>query len=1161
MQCFVSFSFSSSSTHPFQSLERLHLSDLPNLREIIKVERDGSAAISILALSATFSCLKVIILKGCSSMETLLPNLQNLEEIWVKHCQQLIEILGAPTLEDEENERDALIKFSLPKLRELRLDKLPELKSICSKNGVLVCDSLRTIVVNKCCKLRRIPPFVSLVGNGLPYAYAPPSLQILSRTQSWWESLEWDDPSLKNEILHKLATTSPVARDKSMEYVEPAVSIANCLGTPVCKYLQYHRKLNDYVRNLKRIRDELNSKAEDIELQLKSELLHPLGKIPKKEVQNWLDKAKTMIGEAQGVENKVSNGRYLCRACNGKLVDEKTREMQTFLDKAPNASDSLVIDGPSVGLPLATSELVGGKAVREEIWQCLMQEEVSMIGVWGMGGVGKTTIMKHIHNDLLKQSRFDKVIWATISKEFNVTKLQDDIASALNLKNDLAQEENKVRRAAIMLEMLKKAGKYVLILDDVWDKFCSEEVGIPEPSSSNGCKMVLTTRSKQVCNRMGCRDIPVALLSEEEALILFLNKDGPNIVQSQTLMPILRLVVNECARLPLTVVVFAGTLKGEDDPRIWNIALKEMKDRIGMVEGVDAEVIECLKFSFDHLKDEKVKCCFLYCSLYPEDFEIEKDELVQCWMDEGFIDEVDTRQDMEDMGHAIVKKLVDNCLLENVIDRYGHPCVKMHDALRDMALSITSMNHRYMIKAALQLEKLPKEVWRAEIEKVSLMWNSISEISEDMSPPNCQRLTTLLLQRNPIKKIPNAFFANVPHLSVLNLSFTDIESLPDSISELKHLTTLLLSHCGRLRRVPCLSKLQGLKKLDLCHTYIEEVPDGMDKLVNLRYLNLQGHSLKYIPAGLLSKLSSLQHLKLTIFKLKASLEEVMTLEKLECFEGYFRDMPKLNKFVSYMQQSKKNLIKYRFEVGIDPSNFYSDGVDKSVIISRYKSCEDDLIMLPFDVQGVSISEWHHLRSLNDIPSLENVKGLTNCRIMSCEEMDCVASFTSASSSTHPFQSLEQLYLSDLPKLREVIKVERLRSETSILAPSATFFHLKFLRIEILGAPTSGDEENGSDALIKFSLPKLRELTLMLLPQLEKICTKNGVMVCDSLRLIEVHFCSKLKRIPPFVPLVGNGQPYAYAPSSLRIESSTKWWELLQWDDPNFKNVLQPHFKK
>ncbi|MFQ6656398.1 hypothetical protein Gotur_026515 [Gossypium turneri] len=84
-----------------------------------------------------------------------------------------------------------------------------------------------------------------------------------------------------------------------MEYVEPALDIANCLGTPVCKYLQYHRKLNDYVRNFKRIRDELNCKMEDIELQLKAELLRPLGKIPKNGVQNWLKDVKKMIREAQ----------------------------------------------------------------------------------------------------------------------------------------------------------------------------------------------------------------------------------------------------------------------------------------------------------------------------------------------------------------------------------------------------------------------------------------------------------------------------------------------------------------------------------------------------------------------------------------------------------------------------------------------------------------------------------------------------------------------------------------------------------------------------------------------------------------------------------------------------------------------------------------------
>nr|XP_012466521.1 unnamed protein product [Gossypium raimondii] len=295
--------------------------------------------------------------------------------------------------------------------------------------------------------------------------------------------------------------------------------------------------------------------------------------------------------------------------------------------------------------------------------------------------------------------------------------------------------------------MLKKAGKHVLILDDVWDKVSLEEVGIPEPSSSTGYKLVLTTRSEHVCQYMGCKVINVKPLSEEEALILFLNKVGPNIVQSPTIMPTLKLVVKECAGLPLTIVVVAGTMKGEYNPHIWKNALKDLKERIGKVEGVEAEVIERLKFSFDHLKDKQVKHCFLYCMVYPEDFEIEKDGLIECWIEEGFIDDMGTRQEMKDKGHVILKKLEDNCLLENITNLFDQPGVKMHDAVRDMALSITRMNPRYMVQAGLQLEELPeKKQWSPDIEKVSLMYNSISEISIDVLPTKCQLLTTLLLQ-------------------------------------------------------------------------------------------------------------------------------------------------------------------------------------------------------------------------------------------------------------------------------------------------------------------------------------------------------------------------------------------------------------------------------
>nr|KJB62733.1 hypothetical protein B456_009G432400 [Gossypium raimondii] len=772
-----------------------------------------------------------------------------------------------------------------------------------------------------------------------------------------------------------------------------------------------------------------------------------------------------------------------------------------------------------------------------------------------MGGVGKTTIMKHIHNDLLKEHSFERVIWVTISKDFNVMKLQDDIASAL--KGDLGNEKDKVRRAAILLELLKKVGKHVLILDDVWDKVSLEEVGIPEPSSSNGCKLVLTTRSEQVCKYMGCKVTQVKPLSEEEALILFLNKVGPTIVQSPTLMPTLRLAVKECAGLPLTVVVLAGTMKGEDDPCIWKNALKELKERVGMVEGIEAEVIERLKFSFDHLKDKKLKHCFLYCALYPEDFPIWEDELIECWIDEGFIDEMNTRQEMKDKGHAILKKLEDNCLLENGTHQY-QPCKKMHDAVRDMALSITSINPRYMIQAGLQLEKLPREEeWTRDIEKVSLKINSISEIPIDISPPKCQLLTTLLLQWNPIKKIPNSFFVNMPCLSVLDLSRTNIESLPDSISELKNLTALLLEGCQELRALPCLSKLQRLKKLDLNFTSIEEVPEGMDMLINLRYLNLFVYTLKVIPTRVLPKLSHLQHLKVY--------------------------MHGETKGLKADEQCKKNLIKYQLYVGL----FSLVAEEERVVSINDLEIVGGELMFPVDMQELDISYCHYLRNVSHISSLKNVVDLRVCKIGHCAGIECVVSF-SFSSSTHQFQSLQCLCLIDLPKLSEVIKVEGYGSaKTSILASSATFSNLK--NIHILDCPSimtllphwllpnlqnleeitvtdceklveifaAEDEEKGSDALIKFDLPKLRFLILKSVPELKSICSKSGVMVCDSLQLIDVDNCDKLKRIPPFVSFVGNEQPYAHAPPSLKIVSSRQWWDSLEWDDPNFKNVLQP----
>ncbi|KAK8358742.1 hypothetical protein V6Z11_A04G043700 [Gossypium hirsutum] len=522
-----------------------------------------------------------------------------------------------------------------------------------------------------------------------------------------------------------------------------------------------------------------------------------------------------------------------------------------------------------------------------------------------------------------------------------------------------------------------------------------------------------------------------------------------------------------------------------------------------------------------------------------------------------------------------VEPVEDNCLLENITNVFGQPSIKMHDAVRDMALLITSMNPRYIVQAGLQLKELPKRG----------QWNVL--------PTKCQLLTTLLLRGNPVNEIPYSLFMNMPCLSVLNLSFTKIESLPNSISELKNLTTLLLHGCEELRDLPCLSMLQELKKLDLFGTKIEEVPEGMDMLIKLRYLDLEVFTLKEIPAGLLPKLVHLQHLSFDVQNEKISLkvEEMEPLKKLECLTGRFKDVSEFNKFISSMQQSKKNLIKYNLVVG--ESYIFTTG-DKRLTIGGVHNLEGDLIMHPIEIKELNIYKCDYLRSLVDEnSSFKNAIDLRVCRIWFCEGIECVVSLSSfASSSAHPFQSLEALGLRFLPKLSALIMKDAGfgSATTSTLAPFATFSHLKKIYVqrcssmktllpqwllpnlqnleeisvescdevvEILGAATSEVEEKGSDALIKFHLPKLRVLTLFFLPNLKSICSKSGVMVCDSLEDINVsNGCDKLKRIPPFVPLVGNGQPFAYAPPFLTIRSSTKWWESLEWDDhPNFKNVL------
>ncbi|XP_054801406.1 disease resistance protein At4g27190-like [Prosopis cineraria] len=967
-----------------------------------------------------------------------------------------------------------------------------------------------------------------------------------------------------------------------MDVVGSMVSILSCLCSRnslqqslerQCKHL---RKPKKNLNKLKELVEQLDARRSDVNTKLNQMWLEK-GMNPREEVKLWMksvDRVRIQVSSLTENNNGCSFNFLCSRIKFGGVVEEKISEVQELLDKGQFLDESVVAENlPKVGYTLPASPLMECATTMQSlmrILECLSQESAKRIGVYGMGGVGKTTIMTEINNRLLEGRDFDLVIWVSAPKEPSLVKLQKGIGEKLEL--DLSMIDDDVTRAAKLFEALNRRRRYTLILDDLWEPFSLETAGIPIPTVENGCKLVITTRLLSVCRGMETdEDVEVKALQDDEAWDLLRYKVGMVVSNSPEVEMIAKEVTKECGGLPLAIVTVGRALRNAADVSEWECALAELRASTANIERMEETVFAHLRFSYAKLKDDTSRSCFLFCALYPESHQIDTNELMEYWMWEGLLGYVGGISAIKRRGKIILNELKHACLLEGVTQN-AVEFVRMHDLIRDMAITIMRTNPHCISKAGTRMTKHQwMEEWTEDVQRVSLMRNDLKCIPFNynlMFP----RLTSLLFQFNSFSEnISHEFFENMQFLKVLDLSYTGIDFLPNSVSNLDNLSALLLSNCWNLSTVPSLAKLNKLMVLDLsCSPRMKELPNGMQNLGNLRRLNISKTGIEIFPFGLISKFTLLEDLliggcgilwgSMTVKAISggATIEEVISLNlsslELDLWNADVFDQ--YAKSVHWVQ-----LDKFRITVGQPQAQFYEE---RSLAFSGRFVLRGNPVSLPPNTLELHLDDSADIKHLS--MCLVNVAQLKSCKIRWCDNIEGIIDSEEEENTLSMLERMELLVLGNLKMIcRDEVRPGTLTSLKIITVEYCpklkTLFSgqllLQLRNLEEISVRSctgmeyimKGEERDfmgGNGSRIEF--PKLKRMKLKFMPLLESIY--DGTIFCPSLRSLEVASCEALKRLP---------LDLSTTPALEEIKATRTWWNSLAWDQPNSKDILQPYF--